>query len=94
MNKTKLYIWIAALAAGSLIWGMFMDVATFGRGSLVTHFGAGIALGGIPFAITGIITGVTYLVSKKTRVAMLTWTITLLIVFVALSIGGAKMGAS
>ena len=94
MNKTKLYIWIAALAAGSLIWAMLMDVAISGRLSLVNHFGAGISLGGIPFAITGIIAGVTYLVSKKTKVAMWTWTITLLIVFVALGIGGAKMGAS
>ena len=46
MNKTKLYIWIAALAAGSLIWGMLMDVVISGRLSLVYHFGAGIAMDG------------------------------------------------
>lgn len=96
MTKAKVALWVIGLLLGTLIWALLLDTAMFGGsiGNFTFRMGVALGMGGPVFVITGAIAGIVYVFKRKPATAMWTWTILLLVTFVALGLGAVKQVAS
>jgi hypothetical protein len=96
MTKMKVILWGLSLLIGAMVWALLMITAMFGNGQsgFIPQLGSALGMGGPVFLITGVIAGTVYFFKRNPSTAMWTWTILLLVTFVALGIGGAKQAGS
>ena len=91
-KKMPTYVWIGLLFLISVVWGMLLDFTNSADEPFWSRLIAGIG-GGVPVLLgSGIVAFAVYAAFKfnptKKRTAMLVWTITLLVLFALLGLGG------
>lgn len=87
-------LWVAALAAATVAWADFWQVASLGTRysqlDPVIRLGQSLGMAIVPFLTSGIVALVALVIAKNATTALKAWSVALLVVLVFASTGGAR----